>query len=153
MEKNKKTKICSSKIKFQIFFFLCKHPSVFQQYCSQYPKDAQVIFINIYGQSIILFYFCCFMQSFDSICSCPILPLFYFSQAKCFKQAKMAHLCLFHILILKQKKYRKQYNECFSILPHAASLWFKFSSSQSFLLFFFFFFKNQWIEYLSVLFI
>lgn len=47
-EKKDRKQKCSTKIKFQIFF-LCKHLLLVQQYCSLYPKDAQVIFINIHG--------------------------------------------------------------------------------------------------------
>lgn len=92
--------------------FLVKHLSLVQQYCSLYPKDAQIIFIIFMDKSIILFCFCCFMGSFDSICSW-LVPLFHLSQAKCFKQGKLGHLYLFYIFISKQKKYRKQCNRCF----------------------------------------
>lgn len=91
-------------------------------------RSYSLIFID---KSIILFYFCCFIGSFDRICSWMVSPLFHLSQAKRFKQGKLGHLYLFYIFVSKQKKSRKQFNRCFPSCLLLISFDFKFSFSQS----------------------
>lgn len=90
-EKKDRKQKCSTKIKFQVFFFFINIFCWFSNIvlCTQKMlRSYSLIFMDM---SIVFFHFSCFMGSFDSICFCSVL-LFYLPQTKCLKQAKLNHL-------------------------------------------------------------